>query len=125
MPAPKISNAEWKVLRALWARAPATTKEVVAALAPSTSWKPKTIMTLLNRLVKKGVLGFEKKGRAHHYFPLVEETEQVKAESRSFLQRVYGGALRPMLANFLEDAKLTDQDIEDLKRMLDKQREGK
>ena len=48
--------------------------------------------------------------------PLVAESECVRAESRSFLQRVYGGALQPMLAHFLEETKLSKQDIEELKK---------
>jgi BlaI family penicillinase repressor len=120
---PQISQAEWQVMRVLWRRAPLSAAEVVEALASSSSWKPKTIMTLLNRLVKKGALGFEKEGRANRYFPLVEESKAVKAESRSFLRRVYGGALRPLLATFLEEVELTDAEIDDLKRLLDAQRE--
>ena len=120
---PKISDAEWLVMQVVWRKSPITAAEVVEALASTTTWKPKTTMTLLNRLVKKGVLGFEKKGRAHHYYPLVEQTERVKAENRSFLRRVYGGALKPMLVDFLEEAELSKEDIEELRRILD--REGK
>ena len=117
---PRISDAEWLVMQTVWGRSPITAAEVIEALAPATTWKPKTAMTLLNRLVKKGVLGFEKKGRAYHYYPLVEQDQCVKAENRSFLQRVYGGALKPMLADFLEEAELSKEDIEELKQMLDK-----
>lgn len=117
---PRISDAEWLVMQTVWGRSPITAAEVIEALAPATTWKPKTTMTLLNRLVKKGVLGFEKKGRAYHYYPLVEQDECVKAENQSFLQRVYGGALKPMLADFLEEADLSKEDIEELKQMLDK-----
>ena len=82
-------------------------------------------MTLLNRLVKKGALGYEKKGRAYHYHPLVEEADCARAERRSLLERVYGGSLQPMLASFLEDADLSAAEIEELKRMLDAQEEGR
>jgi BlaI family penicillinase repressor len=124
MSIPRISNAEWEVMRVLWAKAPATASDIVKALGSSTSWKPKTIMTLLNRLVKKGAIGFQKKGRAYDYFPRVDEARLVKAASRSFLQRVYGGALQPLLSNFIEEAKLTADEIEDLQRLLDKKRES-
>jgi len=110
-------------MKVIWAKHPATASDVIESLSPSSSWKPKTIMTLLNRLTKKGALAYEKRGRAYHYYPLVEEAECVKAESQTFLQRVHGGALKPMLANFLEDAKLSDQEIEELKALLDQVRE--
>jgi len=90
---PRISDAEWLAMKAVWARSPITANEVVDALFDTTPWKPKTIMTLLNRLVKKGALGFEKEGRAYRYYPLVGEAECVRAKRRSFLERVYGGSL--------------------------------
>lgn len=119
---PKVSDSEWQVMKVIWAEHPATANDVIESLSSTTTWKPKTIMTLLNRLTKKGALGYEKRGRAYHYYPLVEEAECVKAESLTFLQRVYGGALKPMLANFLEEAELSDQEIEELKTLLDQGR---
>jgi BlaI family penicillinase repressor len=119
---PPISNAEWLVMRVIWAKSSATAAEVVEALEGETSWKPKTIMTLLNRLAKKNVLRFEREGRAYRYYPVAGEAETLRAESRSFVDRVYGGALTPMLASFLEEAELTQEEIDDLKRLLDRRR---
>jgi BlaI family penicillinase repressor len=119
---PPISNAEWIAMKVIWAGSSATAAEVVEALESETSWKPKTIMTLLNRLAKKGVLRFEKEGRAYRYFPVVGEAETIRAERRSFVERVYGGALTPMLASFLEEAELSQEEIDDLKRLLDRRR---
>lgn len=107
-------------MQAVWKNPPRTASEVIETLAGRTTWKPKTVMTLLNRLVKKGILGFHKKGRAYHYYPLVEQAACVKAENRSFVQRVYGGALKPMLVDFLAEAELSKEDIEELKRILDR-----
>jgi BlaI family transcriptional regulator, penicillinase repressor len=117
---PPISDAEWLVMQVVWAKSPITAADVVEQLAAKTQWKPKTVMTLLNRLVKKGLLGFDKRGRAYHYYPLVEQARCVKAESRSFVERVYGGAMKPILVDFLEEADLSPQDVEELKRILDK-----
>ncbi len=120
---PRISASEWRIMRVLWARAPRTANEVVQQLASTTTWKPRTIKTLLNRLLNKKALGFQKKGKAYHYHPLVGESECVRAESRSFLRRVYGGALMPMLANLLQDSDLSPDEIAELRRILD-EREG-
>lgn len=116
---PKISDAEWTVMRAVWQNSPITAKEIAETLSPKTGWKPKTIMTLLNRLVKKGALSYEKHGRAFHFFPLVEEADCVREESKSFIGRVYDGAVKPMLVNFIENAKLSKKDIDELKKILD------
>jgi BlaI family penicillinase repressor len=120
---PPISNAEWVVMRLIWARSSATAAEAVEALEGEMSWKPKTIMTLLGRLARKGALRFEKEGRAYRYYPAVAEADCVRAESRSFLQRVYGGALTPMVATYLDEAELSQEEIDELKRLLD--RKGK
>jgi len=117
---PKISESEWAVMKAIWDEHPVTANRVVEALSGSTPWKPKTIKTLLNRLVKKGAVGYESKGREYHYYPLIEETVFVKAESRSFLKRVFGGAVKPMLATMVESEDLSPEDIEELKSILDK-----
>ena len=115
-----ISDAEWLVMQVVWKNSPLTAAQVVEDLSPRTKWKPKTVMTLLNRLVKKGVLGFQKKGRAYHYYPLIEQTDCIKAENRSFIQRVYGGVLKPVVVDFLEGAELSKEDVEELKSILDK-----
>lgn len=121
---PRISDAEWMVMQIVWRRVRVSTNDVVEALRPpATAWKPKTVMTLLKRLVDKGALGYERKGRAYEFFPLVDEAECKHAEAWSFLRRVYGGSLRPMLASFVEEKVLSKKEIEKLKRILE--RKGK
>ena len=117
---PRISESEWQVMKLLWAESPATANKIVEDLSLRTTWKPKTVKTLLNRLVKKQALGYEKKGREYHYYPLVAESECIKAESRSFLRRVYGGATKPMLAALLESDDLSPEDIQELKQILER-----
>ncbi len=116
---PKISESQWQIMKLVWAKSPLTANNIIQALSESTTWNPKTIRTLINRLVKKQVLAFEKKGREYHYYPLVAEQDCIKAESSSFLKRVYGGATRPMLAALLENTDLTPEDINELKQILD------
>jgi len=124
MEIPKISDAEWRVMRVLWETSPLSADEVVDALAATTHWKPKTVKTLLNRLANKGALRFEKDGRRYLYHPCVEEAACVRAETRSFVDRVYDGALTPMLASFLQQERLTEEEIAALKRILDEKGRG-
>lgn len=116
---PQISDSEWKVMKILWEKSPHTAGEIIESLAQSTDWRPTTVKTLISRLVKKNAVGFEKKNRTYYYYPLVTEDACAKAESKSFLKKVYGGALKPMIANFLEIQELSEKDIEELKRILD------
>ena len=123
---PRISDAEWTVMRALWDDQPLTANEVVERVAEPNGWSPPTVKTLLNRLVKKGALGYRQEGRVYHYHPRVAEADCVRAETRSFVQRVLNGSLTPMVAHFLEEEHLTAEEIAELRRLLDeKQGEAK
>lgn len=118
--APRISDSEWEVMKVLWAESPQTANRIVERLTATMPWKATTIRTLINRLVEKKAIGYEKKGREHHYYPLASESECVQAESQSFLGRVYRGALNPILAAFMENEGLSPEDIKQLKRILEK-----
>jgi len=122
-PIPRISESEWLVMNVLWEKNPLTANTLVDLLSDTIHWKPKTIKTLLNRLVKKGILGFETSGREYHYYPLVNRSDCIKQESRTFLNRVFGGTAKPMIAMLVEDEDLSPQDIEELKRMLDEKKQ--
>ena len=111
-------------MKICWARFSITAQEIIDALSTRDKWHPKTVKTLLNRLVKKRALGFQKDGRAYLYQPLVAEKDCVTAESESFLERVFGGSLKPMLTHFVENRKLSSREIAELKRLL-KQQEKK
>ena len=116
---PKISDTEWQVMKILWANEPLTANEVIKKIEGLTSWKPKTVKTLLGRLVKKNAISFDKDGRTYVYYPLVSENECVKAESHSFLEKVFSGALNVMFANFLEEKQLSKEEIAELKHILE------
>lgn len=117
---PRISEAEWEVMKFFWsANTKATAAEVIDKLGEDTDWKPATIKSLINRLLKKNALGYEQEGKTYLYYPLVSEEECVRAESNSFLQRLYGGALKPMFVNFLKQEKLSTEEVEELKKILD------
>ncbi|MHB8521093.1 MAG: BlaI/MecI/CopY family transcriptional regulator [Limisphaerales bacterium] len=116
---PQISDAEWVVMKVVWNQAPITANQVVAALERRTDWKPKTIQTLLRRLVLKGALAFEKQGREYLFEPRVDAVACVRAASRSFLRRFFDGEVAPFLACFLEQEKLTPKEVQELKEILD------
>ena len=116
---PKISEAEYEIMKAVWKNAPISTNEVVE-LFEGGNWSPKTVQTLLARLVKKGALGYEKRGRVFVYSPLIDEEEYRREESSSFLKKFYNGALNSMVLNFIDGDKLSPDDIDELTRILEK-----
>lgn len=117
---PSISAAEWTIMQVLWREAPLSAIEVVEALEGQSDWHPKTVRTLLGRLVAKGALGREKRCGALRFSPLVTEEQCVRDESRTFLERCFAGMAQPMLAHFIEHAELSPQDIAALRAMLDR-----
>jgi len=122
---PEISEAEYQVMKSIWsAGIPLNTNEVVERLEVFTSWKPKTIHTLLSRLVKKGALQYKKDGRVFVYTPLVKESDILAKENDNFLNRFYDGALDSMIVNLLEQDKLSDDDILALRKILDEKLSG-
>ena len=119
-PLPQISEAEYEVMRIVWQNAPVSTNEIGERLEKTTSWNPKTIQTLIKRLVTKRALTYEKEGRMFVYTPLVAENEYVSQESSSFLKKYYNGNISAMLSAFLDNDKLSASDIDDLRSLLDR-----
>jgi len=121
---PEISEAEHQVMKLIWGDNPITAMEIIRELTRTTDWKPNTIKTFINRLLKKGAVGFEKSGKEYNYYPLIKEADFVKSESRLFLNRIFGGSLKPMLLAMVENEDLTLEDIEDLRgRILERGQE--
>lgn len=107
-------------MKEFWARGESNSAEVIERLCQRQSWKPPTVQTLISRLVKKGALGFERHGREYRYRPLVAEADCVHEASRSFVDRVFGGRLAPLLACFVEREKLSKKELEELRGILEK-----
>ena len=117
---PRISDAEWHVMQVLWKKSPLTVKEVIEILSKKTTWKSETIRTLVNRLTKKKAIDFEKKGRRHYFYPLLSQEECVKVDADSFLARSGAALLKPILTTFIEKEQLSDEEVAELQRILDK-----
>jgi len=115
---PKISDAEWRVMKLLWEKSPRTANEIVHTLESAVPWNAQTIRTLINRLVRKGAIKFTKDGRTYLYYADVREDDVQRAETKSFISRVFNGAMQPMFAAFLEETDLSDADIDELERLL-------
>jgi len=116
---PQISDAEWVVMKVLWNKSPLGSGDVINELKETTDWRPKTIKTLLSRLVIKNALSYNVGTRGYLYYPLVPENECAKEEAKSFLDRVYNGSLNLLVKNFIENKELSAEEIEELKKLLE------
>lgn len=115
---PDISEAEWKVMKVLWNKSPLPAFDIIETLSATEEWHPNTVKTLLSRLHKKGALGVEKYKNLFLYSPSVTEEDCVQAESETFLNRVFGGSIKPLLVHFAKKEKLTQSDLDELRRIL-------
>ena len=117
---PQISETEFEVMKIVWKHAPISTNEITDKLLQTTRWSPKTIQTLIKRLVTKGALTYEKQSRVFVYTPLVEENEYIGQESNSFLKKFYNGDITAMLSAYIENDKLSATEIDTLRSLLSK-----
>jgi BlaI family penicillinase repressor len=118
--APDIAESEWSVMEALWESSPQTASEVTKTLRPTMNWAENTVRTLLTRLVEKGALKTaENASGTRTFLPAVKREACVRAESESFMQRIFGGAAKPLLVHFAQNSKLTAEEVKELKKLLD------
>ena len=119
----EISNAEFEVLEALWQHYPASANDIIEKLncndkSQDKQWHDKTVKTLLNRLVKKQAINFEKQQRHYLYFPLLERETYTLKESKSLVERMFSGKLAPLVAGFAKQNDLNKDDITALKSLI-------
>lgn len=116
----KVSESELEVLKILWKKQSATSSEVVKELEEIKDWKPKTIQTLINRLVTKEYINVDKTNKkAYIYMPNISESEYKKDANESFLEKLYSGSVNMLISTFIKEKKLSKQDLDELKNMID------
>ena len=116
----RIPESELEIMQIIWKEeAPVSRMTIERALQEKHPLAPTTILTLLTRLCEKGFLSLRKEGRSNLYEPLVTEREYLACESRSFLDRVFGGSVAGF-ATALCDSGIKKEELEELKRMLEK-----
>jgi BlaI family penicillinase repressor len=116
-----LSPAEWEVMKTLWDHGPLDARGVFAAL-PSRDWAFQTVKTLLSRMVVKGAVGYDQVGNSYLYRAAVPREELTRQEVQSVFDRVVGAVVSPVLAHFIDEAKLSDEEIRKLQRLLDEKR---
>ena len=114
----RISVAESLVMEALWRKSPLGADELAAEVGPAQNWAPKTVRTLISRLLNKGAIVATREGRRYLYAPTIERQDYVTDESRGMIDRLFDGKLAPLVSHFAETNQLSAEDIAELKRLL-------
>lgn len=115
-----ISPAEWEVMKVLWQHGSMAARDVYSALPNDSGWAYKTVKTLLSRLVAKQAITYDQIGNSYLYRAVASETELTRKEVRSVFDRIARGALSPVLAQFIDEADLSEDEIRRLREMLDR-----
>ena len=115
-----LSAGEWQIMECLWEKSPRTLMEMVRELSPSTGWHKSTVVTMVGRLEAKGAVRCQEGGRAKLYYPALDRRDAARAETESFLGRVYGGSVGSMMSAMVDSRQLTAEDIAELSAILEK-----
>lgn len=119
-PLPQISDAEFEIMNVIWKYAPINTNDIIERISREKSWNAKTIQTMIFRLEKKGVITHEKDGRIFVYSSLIQKESYLEVAKNTFINRFFDGAFNQMVVNYLNKQELSEKDIDDLQKILDK-----
>ncbi len=116
-----ITSSEIVIMKVIWKEQQCTAAKIIEEVSKNSKWHYRTIKTLLRNLVSKRMVGFiidEKDSRIYHYYPLIKEEEYLQRERRSFVDMYYNGNIGSTVASFLKDTKLSKNEAQELKRLL-------
>ncbi len=119
-----LSNSEWEIMNVLWDTPRMTISQIVAKLNEKKFWDKHVVITMLNRMEKKGAVSYQRNGRAKEYFSVISQNDTVMEESERFLDRVFSGSLSLMVNSFLSNKKIKKEELDELYGILKKAEKG-
>ncbi len=114
-----ITDSEYEIMKILWQSGEKMTVAAVTNALSGQDWTPSTVSTFLQRLLKKGILSCERKGKTNLYFPVMAESDYELSETESFLSKLYKGSVKNMVAALYESKKLSQEDVSELKKLFE------
>jgi BlaI family penicillinase repressor len=115
-----ISEAESRIMEALWRKTPLSAEQIIATVGPENGWAPATVKTLITRLLKKNAIAGAKEAGGYFYRPLIARADWVQNESQGLLDRLFKGEVAPLVAHFAEHRQLSAKDLRQLKALISK-----
>ena len=112
----RISDAEYEIMKIIWAEGKEiTAAEIIEKLDEENSWKHTTVLTLAGRLVDKNVLKVRKKKRFNYYSPAISKDEYKSYQADGFIEDMYNGSVKSLIASLYNNKKIDEEDIKELK----------
>lgn len=119
----ELSGAEWNIMESLWEYSPKVGSQIAADMVGRTGWSRSTTLTMLKRMTEKGLIACQDNGQMKVYSPLIEREVAVRKETDSFLKRVYQGSISMLVSGFVERQRLSREDLDELRQILDRAEE--
>ncbi len=116
---PNLGEQELEVLRFIAGHAPVAASDVVEQFAEERGVARTTVLTVIERLRKKGYLVRKRRGGVYHYSPRVPQSELLQGLVRHFIEKTLAGSVSPVVAYLARGRKLSDQDLDELQRLVD------
>lgn len=114
-----ITDAEYQIMQILWESGKSMTVSDVVNKLCGNDWTASTVSTFLQRLLKKEVVGCDKKGKTNLYYPRLLQSEYDLSETENFLSKIYKGSAKNLVAALFENRKLSKEDVSELRKMFD------
>ncbi|MGJ0847268.1 BlaI/MecI/CopY family transcriptional regulator [Tissierella praeacuta] len=112
----KISDAEYEIMEIIWnEEGEVTTADIIEKLGEDNFWKHTTILTLAKRLVDKNVLRVRKEKRVNYYSPNISKDEYKSYQANGFIEDMYDGSVKSLVASLYDNKKIDEKDLKDLK----------
>ena len=119
----KLPDAEFELMKLIWEMPPpVTSMELAARLPDDLQWKPQTILTLLGRMEKRGLLRSRKEGKERLYYPVVGEDEYMSFEASLLRKRYRNHSLASFVGSLYGADRLKEEEILDLEQWLEAQK---
>ncbi len=114
----KLFDSEAKVMMIIWEKAPISAKEISAIAAETIGWNKNTTYTIIKKLEAKGFIRRDDPGFI--CTPLISQSEVQKTETQSLLKKFFGGSRRALFSALLEDEALSESELDELRRLIDR-----
>lgn len=120
----KLPDTEFEIMKIVWENTPPITNNMIMQqLGIKREWKTQTVNSLMSRLVKRGFLQTEKRGRERIYFPLIEKEVYLKFETDKFVEQFHNNSFINLANTLYGEKSLTDKDVNELLKWVEERRE--
>ncbi len=109
----------------LWRHGPATVREVMDELNPTRTRAYTSVMSLLNVMVDKGLLGRSPRGRAFVYAPRVKQRPTLRRMVADLVDRAFAGSAEQLVAHVLDQTDPSAEELDEIHRLIEAYRSRK